>query len=124
MRIKFGELKVSEEAKKNLKEVADSNFISGGPKVKELEETWGNLFDYDYNIAMSSGTSADMAACMTLYDFGAKRGDEIIAPALAFAAVGNSIMSAGFKPAFVITVEKCSVFTPPAAKYSVGSSAS
>ncbi len=101
MRIKFGELKVSKEAKKNLKEVVDSNFISGGPKVRELEEAWGSLFDYDYNVAMSSGTSANMAACMTLYDFGAKRGDEIIAPALAFAAVGNSIMSAGFKPAFV-----------------------
>jgi len=50
---------------------------------------------------MSSGTSADIAACMTLYDLGAKRGDEIIAPALAFAAVGNSIVAAGFKPVFV-----------------------
>jgi len=38
---------------------------------------------------------------MTLYDFGAKRGDEIIVPALAFAATGNSILAAGFKPVFV-----------------------
>ena len=50
---------------------------------------------------MSSGTSADIAACMTLYDFGAKRGDKIIVPALAFAAAGNSVLAAGFKPVFV-----------------------
>ena len=50
---------------------------------------------------MSSGTSADIAACMTLYDFGAKRGDEVIVPALAFAAVGNSVLAAGLTPRFV-----------------------
>lgn len=101
MRISFGDLIVSEEAKKNLEEVANSNFISGGPKIKKLEEEWSNLFGYKYSLAMSNGTVADMAACMTLYDFGARRGDEIIAPALAFAAVGNSILAAGFKPVFV-----------------------
>jgi dTDP-4-amino-4,6-dideoxygalactose transaminase len=100
MRISFGDLIVSEDAKKNLEEVVKSNCISGGPKVKQLEQTWGSLFGYNYNIAMSSGTS--------LYDIAKKKeveivkpGDEIIAPALAFAAVGNSIRAAGFKPVFV-----------------------
>ena len=101
MKIAFGDLKVSKEAKRHIEEVLDSNFISGGPKIKQLEKEWGKLFDYKYNITMSNGTDADTAACMTLYDFGAKRGDEIIAPALAFASVGNSILSAGFKPVFV-----------------------
>jgi dTDP-4-amino-4,6-dideoxygalactose transaminase len=106
MRISFGNLKVSEEAKKHLEEVVQSNFISGGPKVKQLEKTWGDLFGYKYNIAMSSGTSADIAACMTLYDIINKKekvnvGDEIIVPALAFAATGNSIRAAGFKPVFI-----------------------
>src|SRR3989344_8921692 len=101
MKIEFGDLKVSKESVKHLKEVIESNNISGGIKVKKLEEKWGKLFNYKYNLAVSSGTSADIAACMTLYDFGAKPGDEIIAPACAFAAVGNSIRAAGFKPAFV-----------------------
>jgi len=101
MQIKFGDLKIGEKAKKHLEEVIESNFISGGPKVKALEEGWGKLFDYEYNLAVSNGTDADTAACMCLYDFGAKRRDEIIAPALAFAAVGNSILSAGFIPKFV-----------------------
>jgi dTDP-4-amino-4,6-dideoxygalactose transaminase len=108
MRISFGNLEVSKESKKHLEDVVRTNFISGGPKVKQLENDWGKLFGYPYNIAMSSGTAADMAACMTLYDLinekesgQVKPGDEIIAPALAFAAVGNSIRAAGFNPVFV-----------------------
>ncbi len=101
MRIEFGDIKLGDEAKKNLLEILDTRWISQGPKVAEFEKKWGALFGYKHNIAMSSGTSADIAACMALYDFGAERGDEIIAPALAFAAVGNSILAAGFKPIFV-----------------------
>ena len=40
-----------------------------------------------------------------LYDFGAKRGDEIIIPALSFVATGNAVLQAGFIPVFV-DVEK------------------
>ena len=101
MRIEFGDLKIREEAKNHLLEAVKSNFISGGPKVAEFEKKWGELFAYPYNVAVSNGTCADMACCMSLYDFGAKRGDEIIAPALAFAAVGNSILASGFTPKFV-----------------------
>lgn len=101
MRIEFGDLIISEKSKKLVKECLDSNWVSGGPKVKKFESLWGDLFGYKYNVAVSNGTDADLASCMTLYDFGAKRGDEIIAPALGFIAVGNSIVSAGFKPMFV-----------------------
>jgi len=101
MRIEFGDLVVDERMAKNLEDVIKTNWVSEGIKVKQFEESWGNLFNYKNNVSMDNGTSADIAACMTLYDLGAKRGDEIIAPALAFAAVGNSILTAGFKPAFV-----------------------
>jgi len=101
MRIEFGDLKLDERVEKNFQDVLRTSIVSTGVKVKEFEEKWGRLFDYKYNVSMSSGTSADIAACMTLYDFGAKRGDEIIVPALAFAATGNSILAAGFKPVFV-----------------------
>lgn len=100
MRIEFGELRIDESAKRNLMDVVNTNWASGGPKVKKFEGEWGKLFDYKHNVAVSSGTSADISACMALYDFGAKRGDEIIAPALAFAAVGESILAAGFNPVF------------------------
>ncbi len=100
MRVEFGDLKLDERTQKNLEDCVKKNWVSAGLKVKKFEEEWGKLFDYKYNVSMSSGTSADTAACMTLYDLGAKRGDEIIVPALAFAATGNSVLAAGFKPVF------------------------
>lgn len=101
MRIEFGDLKLDKKVKRHFKDILKTNIISGGPKVEEFEKKWGKLFDYKYNVAMSSGTSADIASCMTLYDFGAKRNDEILVPALAFASTGNSVLAAGFKPVFV-----------------------
>jgi len=102
MRIEFGDLKLGEDAKRHLLDVWKRSWISEGEKVKELEKKWGDLFGYKYNVSMDNGTNADMACCMTLYDLcNAKRGDEIITPALAFAAVGNSILAAGFNPVFV-----------------------
>ena len=101
MGVSFGSIKIGETAKKHMHDVLESNKISTGVKVELFESEWGKLFDYKYNLAVSSGTDADIAACMTLYDFGAERDDEIIAPALGFIAVGNSIAAAGFKPVFV-----------------------
>ncbi len=101
MRIQFGELKIGETAKKHLQDVINTNWASGGPKVKLFEEQWSKLFGYKYSVAMSSGTDADINACAALYDFGANRGDEIIVPALSFIATSNAVLAAGLKPVFV-----------------------
>lgn len=101
MRIEFGELKIGEVAKNNLLDCVAKNWASSGPKVKEFEDRWGELFGYKYNKAMSSGTDACINAAMSLYDFGAKRGDEIIVPALSFIATSNAVLAAGFTPVFV-----------------------
>jgi dTDP-4-amino-4,6-dideoxygalactose transaminase len=45
-RIEFGELKIGEKARANLMDVCDTNWASGGPKVRELESKWSDLFDY------------------------------------------------------------------------------
>jgi dTDP-4-amino-4,6-dideoxygalactose transaminase len=101
MRVEFGELRIGEKARQNLMHCVDTNWASGGPKVREFEDKWGALFDYKYNKAMSSGTDACINACMALYDFGAQRGDEIIVPALSFIATSNAVLAAGFKPVFI-----------------------
>jgi dTDP-4-amino-4,6-dideoxygalactose transaminase len=36
-----------------------------------------------------------------LYDFGAKRQEEVILPAISFVATGGAVLQAGFKPVFV-----------------------
>ena len=87
-RIEFGELRIGEVARKNLMEVCDSNWASFGPKVAALEKGWSDLFGFKSSVAMSSGTDACINACLALYDLKkAKRGDEIIVPALSFIAL-------------------------------------
>jgi len=101
MRINFGELVIGDIAKKYLQRVLDKNWASEGDNVKEFEEKFAARFGYKHAIATSSGTDADICSCTSLYDFGAKRGDEIVTPALSFVATANSILAAGFIPKFV-----------------------
>ena len=101
MKISFGDLVIGDTAKKYLQKAIDKNWVSEGDNVKEFEEKFAALFGYKHAIATSSGTDADIVACAALYDFGAKRGDEIIVPALSFVATANSILAAGFTPKFV-----------------------
>jgi dTDP-4-amino-4,6-dideoxygalactose transaminase len=100
-RIEFGELRFGETSRKNLMDCMDRNWSSGGPKVKEFEKKWGKLFGYKYNRAVSSGTDAVLNLVSTAYEYGAKRGDEIIVPALSFIASTNAVLMAGFTPVFV-----------------------
>ncbi len=101
MQINFGELVIGDVAKKYLQQVLDTNWASEGVNVKEFEEEFAAHFGYKHAIAMSSGTDANICSCASLYDFGAKRDDEIITPALSFVASTNSILAAGFIPKFV-----------------------
>lgn len=101
MRINFGDLKIGRIAKCKIREALDKNWISEGANVKEFETEFAKLFGYKYAIATSSGTSACTAALMSLYDFGAKRGNEVIIPATTFVATANAVLAAGFIPRFV-----------------------
>ena len=100
-KVPFGTVSITADARKLINEVIDSGWVTKGKCVKEFEEKFAALFGVKYGIAVSSGTDADALACAALYDFGAKRGDEIIVPALTFVATGNSVFQAGFKPVFV-----------------------
>lgn len=102
-RIEFGELRIGEKARKNLMEVCDTNWASGGPKVKELESKWSDLFNYSRSVATSSGTDGCINSCLALYDLkDAKRNvSEVIVPALSFIATSNAVRAAGLVPKFV-----------------------
>jgi dTDP-4-amino-4,6-dideoxygalactose transaminase len=102
-RIEFGELRIGEQARKNLMHVCDTNWASGGPKVAEFERKWNDLFGYPGgSVAVSSGTDGCINACMTLFDYkNAKWGDEVIIPSLSFIATANAVRAAGFVPKFV-----------------------
>jgi len=102
-RIEFGELRIGEVARQNLMHVCDTNWASGGPKVRALEESWSNLFDYKRSVAVSSGTDGCINSCFSLYDLkDAKRNvSEVIVPALSFIATSNAVRASGLVPRFV-----------------------
>lgn len=101
MNITFGTIKIIDKSKNLVKKILDSNRVSNGKYVRELEKRFAALLGTKEAVAVSSGTDADALALAVLYDFGARRGDEIIIPALSFVATGNAVLQAGFKPVFV-----------------------
>lgn len=100
-KVPFGTVSITEKAKKLIDKAIEEKWLTKGKYVKEFEEKFAAIFGVKYGIAVSSGTDADAIACAVLYDFGAKRGDEIIIPALTFVATGNAVLQAGFTPVFV-----------------------
>lgn len=100
-KVPFGTVSITPKARKLIDEALETKWVTKGKYVKEFEEKFADLFGMKYGVAVSSGTDADALSCAALYDFGAKRGDEIIIPALSFVATGNSVFQAGFTPVFV-----------------------
>lgn len=100
-KVPFGTVSVTPKARQLINEALESGWVTKGKYVKEFEEKFAALFGMKYGVAVSSGTDADALACAALYDFGAKRGDEVIIPALSFVATGNAVLQAGLTPVFV-----------------------
>lgn len=100
-RIEFAELRLGRTAKKHILECLKNNWVTAGPKVAEFERRWSELCGYKHSVAVSSGTDACINACLALYPLGAKRGQNIVVPALSFIATSNAVRAAGFVPKFV-----------------------
>lgn len=101
MKIPFGTIRITQRSKDLIGKAIDSGRVSSGKYVREFEEKFAEHVNAKEAVAVSSGTDADVLALAVLYDFGAKRGDEVIIPALSFVATGNAVLHAGFKPVFV-----------------------
>ena len=100
-RITFGHIEVGESGLRYLNEALKRNWVSEGVNVQKFEEGFARKFGYRYAIAASSGTDAGIVSMTSLLEKGAKRGDEVITPALAFVATANCILAAGLIPRFV-----------------------
>ncbi len=101
MKIPFGTITITKDSRVLVNKVLDSGRVSNGKYVREFEERFAELAGAKEAVAVSSGTDADILALAVLYDFGAKRNDEVIVPALSFVGTGNAVLHAGFKPVFV-----------------------
>ncbi len=113
MKIPFGTITITDEAKQRVLAALESGRVSSGKMVREFEQRFAELTGTREAVAVSSGADADALALAALYDFGAERGDEVIVPSLSFVATGNAVLQAGFTPAFV-DVERATLNINPA----------
>lgn len=100
-RVSFGHIEVGEAGRRFLEEALSRNWISEGANVRQFEAEFAKRFGYRHAIATSSGTDAGIVAMSALLERGARRTDEVITPALAFASTANCILAAGLAPKFV-----------------------
>lgn len=101
LQIPFGAIYLTDHAKKLINQALDATQLSCGRLVREFENEFAKLHNVKEAVTVATGTDADTLALAVLHDFGAKRGDEVIIPALSFVATGNAVLHAGFMPVFV-----------------------
>lgn len=78
-------------------EVLHSDWLTTGPKVAEFEGRLSEVAGTTDSVALSSGTAALHAAMFAL-DIGP--GDEVVVPAITFAATANAVLYQGGRPVF------------------------
>lgn len=90
---------VSKQAKKNVIEAIDTNWLSSAGKfVSEFEDKFSGYLGLKYGVAVSNGTAALHVALLSL---GIDKGDEVIVPAFTMAATWLAVLYVGAKPVFV-----------------------
>lgn len=100
--IKFGDVKISDEAKRLVNECLDTNMVTMGEMVERFEEKWGSINNTPFNIAVNSGSSALIVSLLAINEFAHSclKGKKIIVPGLTFFSTWSSVLFAGYKPVF------------------------
>ena len=96
--IPYGTQEVTDEDVAAVVDVLKSPFLTQGPTIGEFEETIAAYHGAKYGVAFSNGTAALHGA---YYALGVTEGDEVVVPAITFAATSNAALYLGAKPVFV-----------------------
>jgi perosamine synthetase len=78
-------------------DVLRSDWLTTGPRVEQFEKAFADFVGAEEAVAVSNGTAALHAAAFAL---GVGPGDEVIVPALTFAASANCVVYQGGTPVF------------------------
>ena len=95
--IPYGRQQVDAEDIQSVVEVLQSDWLTTGPKVGEFERAFADVVGAKYAVAVNNGTAALHAA---MYALGIGPGDEVIVPAMTFAATANCVVFQGGTPVF------------------------
>ena len=94
----YGRQSIDDEDIAAVVEVLRSDWLTTGPKVGEFERALAEFVGAREAVAVSNGTAALHAA---MYALGIGPGDEVIVPAMTFAATANCVVYQGGTPIFV-----------------------
>ncbi len=108
--IPYGRQWVEPDDIESVVEVLRSDWLTTGPRVGEFERAFSEYTGTTESVALSSGTAALHTA---MYAVGVAPGDEVIVPAMTFAATANSVVFQGGIPVFV-DVDRESLLIDPA----------
>jgi len=89
---------ITDEDKKSVLAVLNTDNLSLGPKYKEFEKKFARKIGTKYACAVSSGTAG---LHLTMIAVGIKSGDEVITTPFSFIASANCILYVGAKPVFI-----------------------
>lgn len=95
--IPYGRQTIDESDIESVLSVLKSDWLTTGPKVEQFENAISRKVSSHHAVAVSSGTAALHA---TMHALGISKGDEVIIPAITFAATANCVLFEGGTPVF------------------------
>lgn len=96
-KINYGRQWIEQDDIEAVEATLKSDFLTCGPKVKEMEDALCAYTGAKYAVAVSNGTAALHIACMVA---GIGAGDEVITTPITFAASANCALYCGATPVF------------------------
>ena len=94
----YGKQSICDKDVASVVSVLVSDWLTQGPKIEQFEDVLSLKSGCDHAIAVNSGTAALHAAYFAV---GIGMDDEIVMPAMSFAATANAAVYLGAKPVFV-----------------------
>jgi perosamine synthetase len=107
--IPYGRQTINEEDIRAVVEVLQSDWLTTGPKVDEFEQAFAGFVGCKEAVCVSNGTAALHAA---MYALEIGPGDEVIVPAMTFAATANCVVFQGATPVYVDVDPKTLLISP------------
>ena len=109
----YGRQTIDDRDIQSVVEALRSDWLTTGPKVREFEKAFAAALGAGEAVAVNSGTAA-LHAAMHALDIGP--GDEVIVPALTFAASANCVVYQGGTPVFADVDSRTLAIDPADAK--------
>ncbi len=97
MYIPYGRQCIDDDDIQAVVETLQSDYLTTGPKIAELEQVVAEYVGANYAVAVSNGTAALHIACLAA---GIKEGDEVITTPITFVASANCVLYCGATPIF------------------------